>query len=88
MGAPKKTVLKKEAEPKEVKLSKGYIKADGGIYIAKVACTFGISYFTMGKPLKTKPGQIIPHHFMKKEEYNKMLVEQEEERIQEEDDLT
>ncbi|TET97746.1 MAG: hypothetical protein E3J23_08690 [Candidatus Stahlbacteria bacterium] len=88
MAVPKKAVPKKPAEAKKPKIVKGYIKAEGGIYIAKKDCTFGISFFKAGKSLKTKDGQIIPHHFVKKAEYKKMLVEQEEDKTQEEDDLT
>lgn len=83
-GAARKTAPKKVAPVKteEKKVPKGYIVAEGGPYVAKKACTYGISMFKPladgGKVLKTQKGDIIPYHFMKKKDYKKMLEEQED----------
>lgn len=86
MGAPAKKVPAKKAvseKSEEKKAKKGYIIAEPGIYVAERDCTFGISMFKAGgkahggKDLRCSGGEIIPHHFVKKKEYEKMLQEAE-----------
>jgi len=85
MPAPKKVAPKKPAETK--KIPKGYFEAIAGKYVAKVDCTFGISYFKAGvKVLRTAGGEILPHHFVLEKEFKKMLEEAEAKAAAEEED--
>ena len=57
-----KDVAAKKAKDKP---STGLIVADGGRYICKKKCTYGIRMFRKGDPLQVKKGEKIPHHFKK-----------------------
>lgn len=68
----------KEAAVETKKIPKGYFKAEAGTYVAKVDCTFGISYFKAGvKKLRTTGGEIIPHHFVLEKVFKKILDDAE-----------
>jgi len=70
MAAPKKPTGNKPPVEK-AKAPKGYIVADGGVYICMKKCTYGIQMYRdkndVGGPskLKVPKGTLIPHHFKK-----------------------
>ena len=49
----------------EPEVTKGYIKAKEGRYVAKKTCTFGIGMYEEGSFYEAQEGELIPYHFEK-----------------------
>ncbi|RLI54569.1 MAG: hypothetical protein DRP09_12610 [Candidatus Thorarchaeota archaeon] len=46
-----------------------WIIADGGVYVAKEKCYYGIRLYAEGVEHQSTKGEKLPHHFKKKKRY-------------------
>jgi len=66
---PVEVVVEKSFHAEAPVIENGYIVANGGVYVAKKKCYFGIKLYPKGAEYQSTRGEKIPCHFNKKKKF-------------------